>query len=133
MGYSVVSVVAVLLAQAGFSVSYGLWNFDVAGAVFFSLLVSVIPAFILSYRFVWPSSVVQSNLSKVALKFFLVAIAGSLVSLVVVWASIRLGSLVTQKRAVLTGIGNVASLGATVVIWFMRYFVLDKYVFRRNV
>ena len=51
--YGLVSVVAVLAAQAGLLFGYGVMRWSTTAAVVFSLAVSIVPAYELNRRYVW--------------------------------------------------------------------------------
>jgi len=125
-----VSVVAALLAQGGLAVAYGIFRWDVPEAVTFSLAVSVVPAYLLSRTYVWSGSKVPREAAREAGWFLLIGIAGSAVTIAIVWSAVRLATVATTDHAALTVVALVSSILATAVAWLARYAVLDRAVFR---
>jgi putative flippase GtrA len=126
--YAGVSVIAVLLAQAGLVVAYGLLRWPVPAAVILSLMVSAMPAYFLSRRYVWSGAPHEAEARQVW-SFLGVAAVGSLTTIAIVWAFVAIAHGRTHNHATLTVVANGASIVATSLIWLGRYFVLDRFVF----
>jgi putative flippase GtrA len=128
--YALVSVTATILAQSSLAIAFGFWKWQIIPSIFFSLAVSVVPAFFLSDLIIWRRSGDRGQVHRRAISFLIVAVIGSLLSVVVVWTCVRTASLFNFSHAQLTLIANVPSLGSALLIWIARYFVLDRVVFR---
>jgi putative flippase GtrA len=128
--YAGVSVIATVIAQAGLALAYGLLRWPLPAAVVFSLAVSALPAYLLSRRYVW-SGGDEDHQGRQAGSFLAVAAVGSLATISLVWAAVRLAHGTTSDHATLTLVANGASIVATGLIWVGRYFVLDRFVFAR--
>jgi putative flippase GtrA len=102
-------------------------GWPVAAAVMFSLAVSVLPAYVLSRRYVWRGPG-RSGPGQAG-SFLAVAGAGSLATVVLVWSAVQLAQSATSDHGTLTLVANAASIVATGFIWIGRYFVLDRVVF----
>ncbi len=127
--YVLVSIVSAALAQVGLAVSFGLWKWSVVASVAFSLVVSAIPAFILSDLVIWRRETGGGGVWKRAGSFFAIAMLGSGISVVVIWFSVRTATLFNFSHTELTLVANVSSLATTVIVWFARFFVLNHFVY----
>jgi putative flippase GtrA len=127
--YAGVSVLATGLAQAGLFLAYGVMGWPIAPAVMFSLAVSVVPAYGLSRRYVWPDTANPRAGWGEATGFFVVAVIGSVTTLVLVWAAVRIAGTMTFDHVTLAFVANGASIAATGAVWIARYLVLNKLLF----
>lgn len=128
--YALVSLVSAGLAQSGLALSFGLWRWPIIPSIFFSLAVSVAPAFVLSDLVIWRKIGNRGQIRQRALSFFIISAIGSGISLVVVWLAVRITAQSNFDHAELTLIANFASVGTSAMIWIIRYFILDRVVFR---
>ncbi len=126
--YGGVSVVAALLAQVGLAVGYGLLRWSTTEAVALSLAVSAVPAYWLSSRFVWPGAKRTGS----AGTFVALALAGSAITAGTVAMANHVGHLLTENHAVLALAVNATALATTVVVWALRFVVLDRVMLVRQ-
>lgn len=127
--YAGVSLLATGLAQVGLFIGYGVLRWPVASAVSFSLAVSVGPAYLLNRRYVWPDTANSEGAFGEAMGFLLVALLGSLTTLLIVWMAVRTAGIVTSNHVTLSLVANAASILATGAVWLARYVVLDRVLF----
>lgn len=127
-----VSLVSAGLAQGGLAIAFGLWRWPIVASVFFSLGVSIVPAFVLSDLVIWRRTDGRGQVRQRAIAFIVVALLGSALSVVLVWLAVRTASHYSLSRAQLTLVANCSSIGVSGVVWIGRYFVLDRYVFGRS-
>jgi hypothetical protein len=98
----------------------------------FSLVVSVGPAYLLSRRYVWPSTGKPRPAAGEAAGFFVIAFIGAATTMVVVWAAVRVAGASTSDHVTLAVVANLASVVATGLVWLARYIVLDRVLFVRR-
>jgi putative flippase GtrA len=130
--YAGVSIVATVLAQAALALAYGVLSWPVVPAVAFSLGVSAGPAYLLSRRYVWPDGGQARAVSGQAAAFVAVAGIGAAVSVVLVWAAVKIATTSTTDHTKLAIVANSASVAATGLVWVARYVVLDRFLFTRR-
>jgi putative flippase GtrA len=126
-----VSVVSAGIAQAALAVAFGLWRWPIVASVFFSLGVSIVPAFILSDLVIWRKEGDRGEVKRRAVAFTVIAAVGSGISVVIVWFAVRAASHFSLSHAQLTLVANLSSVGSSGLVWIARYFVLDRYVFNK--
>jgi len=124
--YGGASLVAAALAQVGLAVGYGLLRWSSTAAVALSLAVSVLPAYWINRRYVWPE---RSGGTAPVLSFVVLAIAGSCVTAGTTWIAEGIGRDVGSDHATLTLIVNATALLTTVVVWAARFIAFDRLVF----
>ncbi len=115
-------MLAALLAQLGLAIGYGLLGWSTTEAVALSLAVSVLPAYWLNSRFVWPGA----KQARAAAAFIGLAVAGSAVTAGTVALADDLGHALTNSHALLSLLVNATALGTTVVVWALRFVLLDR-------
>jgi putative flippase GtrA len=127
--YAAVSVAATAFAQLGLFLAYGVLRWPVAPAVFFSLAVSVGPAYWLSRRYVWPDTANSRVAVGEATGFFVLALIGSVTTIAMVWLAVRVAGAITSNHLTLSLVANAASIAATGAVWVARYVILDRILF----
>ena len=125
-----VSLFSAGLSQGGLAVAFGIWRWPIVPSIFFSLGVSIIPAFILSDLVIWRRTVDRGQVRQRAIAFTIVALLGSAIGVVIVWISVRTASHYSLNHTQLTLVANLSSIGASGLVWIARYFVLDRFVFK---
>ncbi|MGA2874404.1 MAG: GtrA family protein [Nitrososphaerales archaeon] len=128
--YVIVSGISTVLSQTGLAASFGVWKWPIVPSIFFSLAVSVGPAFILSDLIIWRRSGNRGQIHRRAISFLLISAVGSGIAAIVVWLSVRIADLFSLSHFQLTVVANGASIGSSLLIWIGRYFILDRVVFR---
>jgi putative flippase GtrA len=129
--YAGVSILATVLAQIGLFIAFGAWGWPVAPAVIFSLAVSVGPAYVLSRRYVWADTARPRVAVGEATGFVLIALIGSVTTLVVVWLAVRIAGTFTWDHVTLSFVASSASMVSTGVVWVARYAALNRFLFAR--
>lgn len=127
--YVGVSVVSFVLAQLGLALAYGVLYWPVLPAVIVSLAVSVGPAYLLHRRFVWPHPQDGRSRAPEVRIFAALAVAGTLITYVVVSAAVHVARSMTMSHLTLSIVVNISSIAATGMVWITRYFILDRFVF----
>jgi putative flippase GtrA len=128
-----VSLISAGIAQGALALAFGLWRWPIVASVFFSLGVSIVPAFVLSDFVIWRREGDRGQVKQRALAFAIIALLGSAISVVVVWIAVRTASSFSLSHDQLTLVANVSSIGTSGLVWIARYFILDRYVFRGTV
>lgn len=124
--YGGVSVLTVMFAQAGLALGYGLLRWATTPAVGLSLLTSVVPAYWLNRRYVWPE---RSTKTSALPLFGLLALAGSGITAITTFTADHLARSITGEHAVLTLIVNGTALVTTILVWLLRFMAFDRFVF----
>jgi hypothetical protein len=126
--YGAVSVVAGLLAQAGLLVAYAGFGWSTFAAVLFSLAVSVGPSYWGCRTYVW-AGLSRHSVRVESTSFALIALAGSAAATGLTRLAELLGQAFTADRVLLGLWVSGGSVAATVLVWVVRYVVLDRAVF----
>jgi len=122
--YSAVSVINVPLGQAILAFCVYVLDWSGTEGNLLAVVLTTIPAYLLNRAWVWKRVGGHSFMSDV-LPFWAMALLGLLVSTAVVaWA---------ERTWSPEWVPNVASLAAFGVIWVMKYLVLDRLMFGREV
>ena len=127
--YGAVSVVSTVVAQAVFLVSFGL--LQLASAVwcqFLAAVVSAFPSYYLNRRWVWGKSG-RSHLWKEVVPFWVIAVAGLVLSLLAVDLASGISNHYHFDHAITTVFADVMSLGSYGVVWLGKYWILNRYLF----
>jgi len=124
--YGGASVVAAALAQAGLAVGYGLLRWSSTAAVALSLAVSVLPAYWINRRYVWPE---REGGGAPVLSFVVLALAGSGLTAGTTWIAENIARNSGSNHATLTLIVNATALATTVLVWAARFVIFDRLVF----
>jgi putative flippase GtrA len=127
MRYGLVSVVAVVLAQAGLLFAYGVLRWSTTAAVAVSLAVSIVPAYELNRRLVWRAG--RPGLGQ-ALQFVGAALAGSAVTALATAGAARAGASAGFGHVALTVTVGLTALLVTGAVWVARFWFFDRVVFR---
>jgi putative flippase GtrA len=126
--YAVASLLAGGLAQGALAFAFGVLGWGTAAATLLSLAVSIGPSYCASRVYVWAGRGSRQRRREVT-AFAAVAVAGSLTAISLTALAERVGSLLTEDRTLLTGWVCAGSVGATALVWIVRYAVLDRLVF----
>lgn len=126
--YTAVSVVAGLIAQAGLLVAYAGFGWSTFAAVLFSLAVSVGPSYWGCRTYVW-AGLSRHSVRVESTSFALLALVGSAAATGLTRLAELLGQAFTADRVVLGLWVCGGSVAATVLVWVVRYVVLDRAVF----
>jgi putative flippase GtrA len=124
--YGGASVAAAVLAQAGLAVGYGLLRWSSTEAVALSLAVSVLPAYWINRRYVWPE---REGGTAPVLSFVVLAIAGSGLTAGTTWIVAAIARNAGSDHPTLTLIVNATALATTVLVWAARFVIFDRLVF----
>jgi putative flippase GtrA len=129
--YAVVSVLSAGLAQVGLVLGYGLAHWGVAAAVLLSLAVSAPASYVLNRLYVWrrDDRPVESP-AREFLAFVALAVLGTVLAMAIIAGAEHVARSITRQHVVLTAVVDVAGLLSMVGVWFGRYFLLDRFVFR---
>jgi hypothetical protein len=128
--YGAVSVLSALLAQAGLAFGYGVLDMGVPETVLLSLALSAPVAYVLNRQFVWTRiERPGSEGGREVLGFGLLAVSGTLISMVAIAGALDLARTVTDAHTILTGVVDGVGLVSMVAVWMVRYLVLDRVVF----
>ncbi len=125
--YGLVSVVAVVLAQAGLLFAYGVMRWSTTAAVAVSLAVSIVPAYELNRRLVWQAG--RGRLGQ-GLQFVGAALAGSAVTALATAGAARAGASAGFGHLALTVTVGLTALLVTGAVWVVRFWFFDRVVFR---
>lgn len=125
--YGLVSVVAVLAAQAALLFAYGVLRWSATAAVAFSLAVSIVPAYELNRRYVWRAGPARL---RQGLQFVGAALAGSAVTALATAAAARAGAAAGFDHLALTATVGLTALLVTGAVWVARFWFFDQVVFR---
>ncbi len=117
MRYCGVSVVNVIVGQSILAACLELFGMGGVSSQFTSAMISAVPAYILSRRWVWKQQGPDSFRSEV-LPFWMMAIVG----LAFAASMIAIVDRYTESTIVLMA----TSLGSYGVVWVAKYFVLDR-------
>lgn len=129
--YGVASAISVGITEAVLYLTYA--ELRLASPAVCNVIGSLVaagPAFLLNRRWVWGRGG-RSHLWREVVPFWATAIAGVTVSVTAVaeiGRAVRASGLSRAERGLLLDAG---SLGAFVLLWALRYVVLDRLVFRR--
>jgi putative flippase GtrA len=133
--YSAVSVVNVAIGQGLLVLFSAVLHFGPAVSNVLAVCLSAGPAYFLSRRWVWGKTG-KSHLTKEVLPFWGFAIAGLILSTAAVWVATRVTGIVDIPPADRTTlqklVPNLANMFAFGVLWVMKFFVLDTYMFGRH-
>ena len=125
---SSVSVAVLAVEQIDLFVCFGLlaWSTTQANLFAFALLTG--PNFFINRRWVWGDSTAGSRLMTQVLPFWLLGIAGLLLS---IWATtvVAAWSVGLADRSVRALLVNIASMAAYGLIWSVQFVVLTTMVF----
>lgn len=121
--YSAVSVVNVVLGQSLLLLFHSVLDIGAAASNFLAVCLSAVPAYYLTRAWVWGKRG-KSHLTKEVLPFWGFAIAGLLLSTVAVWG---VSKMTTNALA-----PNVANIVAFGILWVVKFFILDAFIFGRH-
>lgn len=133
--YSAVSIVNVAIGQGLLVLFSAVLHFPPALSNVLAVCISAGPAYYLSRRWVWGKTG-KSHLTKEVLPFWGFAIAGLILSTAAVWVATRVTGIVDiapdDRTAIQKLVPNLANMFAFGVLWVMKFFVLDSYMFGRH-
>jgi putative flippase GtrA len=132
--YSAVSIINVAIGQ-GLLVVLGIIVHNAWVANILAVSISAIPAYYLTRAWVWGKSG-KSHLYKEVLPFWGFAFAGLILSTVSVALATKWLGISGVPRSELTTIEklvpNIANMAAFGVLWVVKFFVLDAYMFGKH-
>jgi putative flippase GtrA len=132
--YSAVSIINVAVGQA-LLVLFAALLHNAWVANILAVCLSAIPAYYLTRAWVWGKKG-KSHLTKEVLPFWGFAFAGLIMSTVSVWLATSALGISGTPRDELTTIEklvpNIANMLAFGVLWVVKFFVLDAYIFGKH-
>jgi putative flippase GtrA len=133
--YSAVSVVNVAIGQGLLVLFSAILHVPAAAANVLAVCLSAVPAYYLSRAWVWGKTG-RSHLTKEVLPFWGFAIAGLILSTASVWLATHLTGIAAidpaERTALQKLVPNAANMFAFGVLWVIKFFVLDAYMFGRH-
>jgi hypothetical protein len=106
------------------------FDMGVVGAVVMSLAFSAPVAYVLNRQFVWtPSDRPGSDGGRPMIGFGLLAVSGTLISMMAIAGALHVARTFTDAHTVLTGVVDGAGLVSMLAVWTARYLILDRIVF----
>ncbi|WP_334142255.1 GtrA family protein [Rhabdothermincola sp.] len=133
--YSAVSVINVIVGQGLLVFFSAILGLRPAPSNVLAVCISAVPAYYLSRAWVWGKSG-KSHLTKEVLPFWGFALAGLVLSTGAVWTATHVTGIadipVDQRSLVEKLVPNVANIVAFGVLWVVKFFVLDAYMFGRH-
>ena len=126
--YSAVSIAVVAVDQVVLYVCFGILDWSTTQANLFAFALLTGPAFLVNRRWVWGDSSEGSRLMTQVFPFWLLGIAGLLLSM---WATggVAARSAGMTDRHVQALFVNVASVAAYGLVWGVKFVVLTRFVF----
>jgi putative flippase GtrA len=128
MRYSGVSVVNVVVGQSLLILAFGVFGWTAVLANVFSACIAAGPAYLMNRRWVWQKGG-RSHLFSEVLPFWALALAGLGVSTATVSLASVFAHDLTPDRFIRTVMVAAAVLVAYGIVWVVRFFILDSYVF----
>jgi putative flippase GtrA len=132
--YSAVSAINVAIGQ-GLLIVLGIFLHNAWVANILAVSISAVPAYYLTRAWVWGKSG-KSHLYKEVLPFWGFALAGLVLSTVSVALATKWLGISGVPRSELTTIEklvpNIANMAAFGVLWVVKFFVLDAYMFGKH-
>ena len=127
--YSAVSIAVVAVDQVVLYVCFGILDWSTTQANLFAFALLTGPAFLVNRRWVWGDSSAGSRLMTQVLPFWLLGIAGLVLSM---WATgvVAARSAGMADRHVQALFVNVASVAAYGLVWGVKFVVLTTFVFK---
>jgi len=133
--YSAVSVVNVAIGQGLLVLFSAVLHVPAAAANVAAVCISAVPAYYLSRAWVWGKTG-RSHLTKEVLPFWGFALAGLILSTASVWLATHLTGVAdippAERTAIEKLVPNLANMFAFGVLWVIKFFVLDAYMFGRH-
>ena len=133
--YSAVSVVNVAIGQGLLVFFSAVVHVPPAIANVLAVCISAVPAYYLSRRWVWGKSG-KSHLTKEVLPFWGFALAGLILSTAAVWVATHVTGIVdippADRTTIQKLVPNLANMFAFGVLWVVKFFALDAYMFGRH-
>lgn len=128
--YSAVSILVVAVDQVVLFVCFGALGWSTTRSNLFAFTVLTGPAFLVNRRWVWGDSSAGSRVLTQVLPFWLLGIAGLLLSM---WATavVATRSAGLADRYVQAVFVNLASVAAYGLVWVIKFVVLTTMVFHR--
>ena len=126
--YGAASVLSAAIGQAVLMVAFGAFRWSALSASLFAFAVGAVSSYHLNRMWVW-GRVGRSDLLREIIPFWVVAAAGLAVSTVAIVVAEGRAALVTQSHALRTAVVMTASCASVVVVWLLKYLILDRYVF----
>jgi putative flippase GtrA len=133
--YSAVSMINVLIGQGLLVFFSALLHLSPAISNVLAVSISAVPAYYLTRAWVWGKTG-KSHLTKEVLPFWGFAFAGLILSTGAVWVATHITGIVDIPPADRTFIQklvpNLANLFAFGVLWVVKFFVLDSFMFGKH-
>ena len=130
--YGVVTIGSVVLGQSLLAVLFDVLRLSATTSNVAATALMTGPAYIVNRSWVWQKKDTSNRFLEV-MAFWTIAALGLALSTVAVTYADRGAIAVTSDRLLRTAIVVLASCFGYGVVWILRYFVLDRYVFRTNV
>lgn len=126
--YSAVSIAVLAVDQVLLFICFGIFDWSTTRSNLFAFALLTGPAFYLNRRWVWGDSSARSRLMTQVLPFWLLGIAGLLLSM---WATsvVAARSADLADRHVQALFVNIASVAAYGLVWGVKFVVLTTMVF----
>lgn len=133
--YSAVSLINVAIGQ-GLLIFFGaILHINQVVANVLAVSLSAVPAYYLTRAWVWGKTG-KSHLYKEVLPFWAFAFAGLILSTVSVWLatkSLGINDIPPADRTTIEKlVPNIANMAAFGVLWVVKFFVLDAYMFGKH-
>lgn len=133
--YSAVSVINVVIGQGLLVFFSAILHVPPSIANVLAVSISAIPAYFLTRKWVWGKSG-KSHLYKEVLPFWGFALAGLILSTIAVWVATHVTGIADIPPADRTTIEklvpNIANMVAFGILWVVKFFVLDSYMFGKH-
>ncbi|MEJ5256044.1 MAG: GtrA family protein [Acidimicrobiales bacterium] len=130
--YSAVSVVNVIVGQGLLVLFSAVIGLRPAPSNVLAVCISAVPAYYLSRAWVWGKTG-RSHLTKEVLPFWGFALAGLILSTGAVWVATHVTGIAEvppeQRTLVEKLVPNAANILSFGVLWVMKFFILDAYMF----
>ena len=130
--YSAVSLISVATGQAALGLAFGLFGLTARPSNYVGFAAGAIPSYYLNRRWTWGRTG-RSHLIGEVLPFWVLAIAGLVVSTWAVGEAESFAASVTRTRSLQTLTVMGASLAAYGALWVTKFAAFDRILFAREV
>jgi putative flippase GtrA len=126
--YLAASALNVVIGQALLLFAFTILLWSPVKANCFSAVVAALPAYLINRRWVWAQQG-RSRLLHEVLPFWLLALAGLIISSGTVALAARMTVRVTDDRAIQAAAVSAAAFAAYGLVWVVRFVVLNAFIF----
>lgn len=129
--YAAASVTSAAVGQAALMVAFGAFRWSARSASLFAFTIGAVSSYHLNRVWVWGRGG-RSDLLREIVPFWTVAAAGLALSTATIVVAEDRAALVTESHAIRTAVVMAAALLSAVLVWLLKFLILDRYVFARS-